>query len=299
MKLNPLSTISLFSVLVILVNPGAVAADTTEKGTEPSVFATIGKETISWQDFGIAFNNAAKNKFYHGKPADNVIAALQRDVAGKLVADTLVLNEANRRKIKPDTAAVKQELESIEKKRAGDAQWLEARGRVLPILTRQIENETKIKKLSAQIRNVTPPTSTQVQAFYASHPEKFTAPVEQRVSIILLSVDPSSGNEMWEQTTADAHTLIGRIRNGESFAEMAKLYSKDAETVDQGGDMGYLHEGMLADVSQNAIKTIQVGEVTEPVRLLQGIAIFQQCIPGFLQKRQRRAFQKIHTRLNF
>lgn len=278
MKMKSLHILNLFSVLVIFVSPCVAAADKAEKSIDskpPSVFATIGKEAISWQDLNVAYNQAAQKKFYHGSPADHVIAALQREVADKLVADTLVLNEANRRKIKPDTDVVNQELESIEKRRAGDAQWLEARGRVLPVLTRQIENETKVKKLTAQVRNVTPPTSVQVRAYYTNHPEKFTAPVEQRVSIILLTVDPSSGNEVWEQAAADASVLLERIRKGESFAEMAKLYSKDAETVDQGGDMGYLHAGMLADTSQKAVDAIQVGEITKPVRLLQGVALFQ------------------------
>ena len=278
MNLKKIRTLNLISTLFILGSPCAIAADALPgdaAAEQPSVFATIGKETITWQDFGIAFNNAAKNKFFHGKPADDVTAALQREVAGKLITQALLVNEANRRKIKPDTALVTQELEKIEKMRAGNAQWTEARNRVLPVLTKQIEDESKVKKLTALIREVTQPTKAQVQAYYTSHPEKFTAPVEQRVSVILLSVDPSSDQQTWAQTIEDANTLLKRIKNGESFAEMAKQYSKDAETVDQGGDMGYLHAGMLAETSEAAIKALQVGEVTNPIQLLQGIALFQ------------------------
>jgi hypothetical protein len=200
-KLKTLTVLGQLSALAIFAGSCVVAAEAAEKDTasQPtSVFATIGKETVTWQDFSIAFNQAAQKKFYHGNPSDEAVATLQREIAGKLVTDTLVLNEANRRKIKADSAFVNQELGKIESKRAGDAQWEEAKHRVLPILRHQIENESKIKKLTAQIRDVAAPTAAQVRQYYTDHPEKFTAPMEQRVSIILLSVDPSSSNDVWE-----------------------------------------------------------------------------------------------------
>jgi parvulin-like peptidyl-prolyl isomerase len=39
--------------------------------------------------------------------------------------------------------------------------------------------------------------------------------------------------------------------------------------------MGYLHRGMLGDQAQQAVDALAVGEVGEPVTLLEGMAIFR------------------------
>ena len=42
-----------------------------------------------------------------------------------------------------------------------------------------------------------------------------------------------------------------------------------------GGDMGYQHEGALSPDAEAAIAALDVGDVSEPVRVLEGMAIFK------------------------
>lgn len=277
MKSNIAHVKNILLTLSVLFSATAGAAAPENKGEEapPSVFATVGKVKITWQDFESEYKKTAKNKFYHGQPAQAVVAELQRTIADKLVTDALILNEAKRRKLKPDANEVNQEIAKNEQKFASNPQWQEAKVRVLPILTQRFQNESLIKKLEATVRQVPAPSLAQVQTYYKNHPDKFTSPVEQQVSLILLRIDPSSTTEVWQQAIADAETLIKRIRNGEDFAAMAKMYSQDAATVDQGGDMGYLHEGMLPGLPEQTIANLKEGEISEPVKLLEGVAIFR------------------------
>lgn len=262
------------SALISTVIVGAAnAADQVTTEPKPSVFATVGRVTIPWQDVEAEYKKEAKNKFFHGKPADQVVAELQRSVGDKLVVNALILNEANRRKLKPDEKVINQQVADYESKFANDPNWADAKGRVLPIITKRFQNEFLVKKLEEITRKIAPPSAAQVRAYYDSHPEKFTSPIEQRVSVILLSVDPSS--EAWNETIEDAKNLLRQIREGKDFAEMAKLYSKDLQTVDQGGDMGYLHDGMLPGLPQETVNKLKVGETSEPVRLLEGVALFR------------------------
>jgi len=39
--------------------------------------------------------------------------------------------------------------------------------------------------------------------------------------------------------------------------------------------MGYLHDGMLSPAAQEVIDKLAIGEVSRPVRLLKGVAIFR------------------------
>ena len=72
----------------------------------------------------------------------------------------------------------------------------------------------------------------------------------------------------------EAASLVKKLRNGADFAQQARQRSGDESAVN-GGDMGYLHRGMLAEPAQVAVDKLKLKEVSEPVTLLQGVAIFR------------------------
>lgn len=238
------------------------------------VFATVGKVIITQREFDVAFIAAARAKFYHGKPPDAEIAVLQRAVGDKLVANILLLREAKRRKLKPDAAAVKQKLEQHEQRYRDNEQWKQARAQELPRLTRQWQEENLLSQLEKLVRKVADPGDKQLREFYDAHLDKFTAPEQQRVSIILLKVDPSSPKERWEEALAEGKDLTARLRAGGDFAEFAREHSGDS-SAEEGGDMGYLHSGMLAEVAQEWVNKLKPGEISDPITLMEGVAIFR------------------------
>ncbi|MEQ1518776.1 MAG: peptidylprolyl isomerase, partial [Usitatibacteraceae bacterium] len=50
--------------------------------------------------------------------------------------------------------------------------------------------------------------------------------------------------------------------------------SGDASAAN-GGDMGYLHRGMLAEPAQVVVDQLKIKEISDPVTVLQGVAIFR------------------------
>jgi len=94
------------------------------------------------------------------------------------------------------------------------------------------------------------------------------------VSLILLKVDPSSPSKVWPEAADEAADIVDRIRKGADFAELARIHSGD-KSAENGGDMGYLHIGMLSKPAQDVLNLMKPGEVSEPVMLLQGVAIFR------------------------
>jgi parvulin-like peptidyl-prolyl isomerase len=272
-------TLALLLFGMVFFAEGTLAADPVvaqgKGNTKPvPVFATVGKEVISWREYRNAYNHDAKNRFFHGKPSDDVLAAFQREVGNRLVDDILLLKEAKRRKLKPDNAAINQELQKYEQKYSRDPKWPEARKRVLPKLTKELQDQDLRRQLEALVRNVPPPTTKQLKRYFDANPDKFTSPPQPKVSVILIRVDPSSTNEEWNKATEEAVGLVKRLRAGEDFAKMAREYSGDI-TADEGGDMGYLHSGMLPGLPEQTVAKLQPGETSDPVRLLEGVAIFR------------------------
>jgi parvulin-like peptidyl-prolyl isomerase len=244
----------------------------TAKASTP--FATVGNVKITWREYREEYNHQAKNKFFHGKPSDDELAGFEREVGNKLVDDVLLTKEAKRRKLKPDSSYVDMQLQKYDRTYANDPNWADARKRVLPVITQRLQDESLRTELEKLVRDVPPPTTQQLKTYFNAHPDKFTSPPQPKVSVILIRVDPSSLDEEWNKATEQAKGLVKRLRDGEDFAKLAREYSGDV-TAENGGDMGFLHTGMLGGLADETVSKLQPGETSDPVRLLEGMAIFR------------------------
>lgn len=273
---------ALFALLAQVMVPMAAVAGATEASPPaqvavqpPKVFATVGDAVITQDEFNTAFNFAARNKFYHGKPPEGEIAQLQREVGDEMVGRVLRLAEARRRGLQPDQEKVRQALADHEQRYASNERWKKDREQVLPALTERLEQNSLLMQLEQSVRDSVVPTAQQVAEYYAAHPDQFTEPEQVRLQMILLKVDPSSPKGDWEKAQQEAQGIVQQLRGGADFADLARQRSGDENTARQGGDLGYQHNGMLPDEVQAAFKDLKPGDLSSPVRLLQGFAVFR------------------------
>lgn len=268
--------LSLMALLAgLLLGAGAFAADPPRPAASPtSIFAKAGDVVITQQDYDIALAAATRRKFYHGKVPEGGLAALQREVGDTLVTNALLLREAGRRGLKPDDAAIRQTLQRYEQRYRDSKQWQQTRAQLVPSLTKRLQEESLLSKLENQVRNVPPPDEKQIREYYAAHPDKFTEPEQLRLSVILLKVDPSSAAAVWEMAHEEAQQIVRKLRGGADFAALARVKSGDA-SAEQGGDLGYLHHGMLPEAAQKTVDKLKPGDVSAPVKLLEGVAVFR------------------------
>jgi len=253
--------------LLLFANEAA-AADAT------SVFARVGDAVISQKDYDDAFAVAARSKFYHGKPPEAEVAKLQREVGDSLVNDALLLREARRRKLQPDQAAVKKQIDAYEARYAKSEMWQKNKATLLPPLKKKLEEASMLDQLQATVRKVSAPSAAQVQAYYNQHMDKFTEPEQVRVSLILLKVDPSSPQAKWNAALEEGTAIVRRLRGGADFTQLAKVHSGD-KSAGKGGDLGYLHQGMLPDPAQAAVDKLQPGGISDAIPMLEGVAVLR------------------------
>jgi parvulin-like peptidyl-prolyl isomerase len=239
-----------------------------------AVFARIGDVVITQQQYDEAYANAARSKFYHGKPPEAEVARLQREVGNELVNNVLLLAEAKKRGVKPKDAEVAKEIEKYDARYAKSPMWKSGRATMLPPMKKKLEDESVLAQLQEQVRKAPQPTDKQVEGYYEQHKDKFTEPEQVKISMILLRVDPSSPQAKWDAAMAEAADLSKRLRGGANFAALARQHSKEA-SAEKGGDMGYLHRGMLPEPAQVAIDKLKPGTISDPVALLEGVAVFR------------------------
>lgn len=65
-----------------------------------------------------------------------------------------------------------------------------------------------------------------------------------------------------------------RLKNGEDFAALAKLYSQDG-SAQKGGDLGWLYPGDTVPAFDQAMNALKIGEISNPVQSQFGFHIIQ------------------------
>jgi parvulin-like peptidyl-prolyl isomerase len=257
--------------------PAAAAAAPSAAAPAAAVsatFAKVGDAVITTEQYEAAFAQAARGKFYHGNPQPDALAQLQREVGQKLVDEALLFAEAKRRNIQPDPAAVAKVIAGYDQRYKDSAQWAANRERVMPGLKGKIERDNVMEQLTAQVKAIPAPTPEQLQKYYDDHKDKFTSPEQVHIRMILLKVDPSSPKAQWDGAKEEGAAITKRLRAGADFAELAHLHSGD-ESAKRGGDMGYVHRGILPEPAEKAIDAMKPGETSDPVVLLEGVAVLR------------------------
>ncbi len=87
---------------------------------------------------------------------------------------------------------------------------------------------------------------------------------EARHILIQLGEDPAEGEV--EQARALALDLRQRIEQGESFEELADAHSDDAGSARRGGMLGWLERGDTVEPFEEALFSLDEGELSDPVR---------------------------------
>jgi len=249
----------------------APAAATAPEPDE--IFAVVNGTVITFKYFNTAYFVAAREKFYHGQAPDSEVALLQRETGDNLVRNVLLVEEAKRRGLKPDADKVKKVLDDYDQSQQNNPQWQKTRAELLPEIKAGVEERGLVAELMNQmIGSVQDATPEQAKAYYEAHREKFIEPEQVRISVILLKVDPGAGQAARDKATEEARGIVKSLKEGASFADMARLRSGD-ESAPRGGDMGYLHKGMLPASVQEVVDNLQPGMLSEPFNVLDGVAI--------------------------
>lgn len=236
--------------------------------------AIVDGEKISMVDYVSALRRGMRKTFYHGNAPEAEIKKYRKDVAEELVDRALKIKEAKRRGLKPDEVAVEKGVTEFDAKFKDDPEWQKDREVVLSKVKEKFEGDSLVSRLESQVKLVKEPSPSELKAYYDSHHDLFTTPEQVRVSLILLRVDPSSPNTAWVQANEEATTIVERLNKGADFAELARIHSSDS-SAQNGGDMGYIHAGMLGENAQKVLGLMEKGETSSPVILLEGVGIFR------------------------
>lgn len=109
-------------------------------------------------------------------------------------------------------------------------------------------------------------TDADLNGYYDQNKAQWVAPEQRDASHILLSLDSDASDSAVEEKLAEANGLIDKLNTGESFEDLAKEFSDDTGSAENGGSLGEFGEGVMVPPFEEAAFSMQVGELSEPVR---------------------------------
>jgi peptidyl-prolyl cis-trans isomerase D len=103
---------------------------------------------------------------------------------------------------------------------------------------------------------------------------------EEKVQELSQTAARHSAHILLEKQDEDSHlkkmaVIKEKINNGEDFAVLAKEYSEDYATSEQGGDLGYTQPGDLPEALEVALENLSVGEVSAIVETKAGVHLIK------------------------
>ncbi len=150
-------------------------------------------------------------------------------VLDQLVMETLLMQEARKRRLESDAEVVRL---------MHDARKQILFGRLFELLRK--EDKTSIP-------------DEQIAQFYEKNRSSFAVPASLRASHILLADE------------ATAQQAQARLKSGEPFAKVAEEMSTDP-SKQRGGDIGYFSKGQVIPEFEQACQSMKVGEVSKIVK---------------------------------
>jgi peptidyl-prolyl cis-trans isomerase D len=110
-----------------------------------------------------------------------------------------------------------------------------------------------------------------VERTYNNNIEQYTTPEQVRASHILLKTDGKDDAAV----KAKAEEILKQARNGADFAELARKYSEDTESAKNGGDLDYFPRGRMVPEFDQAVFSMQPGQISDLVKTQYGYHIIK------------------------
>ena len=210
--------------------------------------------------------------YFHANTSEEKIQSLEKKALGQVIDAVLYTQYA----LKKGYAPTKEETEKLylDVTKNISPEQLSASFRASN-LTEESFKEELAERLAVQtlfVKEIKQTfTEEELNSYYEENKHKFVVPEKARVRVIYIQTNPTDSNgSVKAKKLADELHL--KLMNGADFAELATKHS-DAMSRINGGDMGFMHDGMLSeDINDEAFK-LKKGELSSVIERVMGCYI--------------------------
>ena len=191
-----------------------------------------------------------------------------RDQYGAAVLDTLITNkivelEAKKQNITVSEETIQSEYDELVESYGGEdaiKEVYEANGLTEEAVKENIRTYQLTKNVIAASLDI---TDEEIEQYFEDNKDLY-GQEEQVVASHILLEDKETANE-----------VLAKVKAGEDFAELAKEYSTDTSTNEDGGDLGYISRNEMDEAFEEAAFALEKGAVSDVVQTAEGYHIIK------------------------
>jgi peptidyl-prolyl cis-trans isomerase C len=238
---------------------GGCGSEPVAKGQRPLI--RINDQAISKAAFLARFEQVLQKD----QPLSGVERAeLQRSFLVQLIDRELIRGEARRLKVTVTDADVEQALAEYRKDYPGTSfeEMLRQRGQTLQVWRGELRDNLIMEALLDQVvyANITV-SDREIADYYKARRAEFDRPAQVRARQIVVADE------------AEGLKVLGLLRQGQAFAEVATRYSLSPDASD-GGDLGFFGRGEMPQEFDEVVFDLPVGKLSDLVKSEYGYHIF-------------------------
>jgi len=249
-----------------------------EEGVADRVVAFVNNDAITLselQETIVAYR--AENRQQRGSgPSDDELA---KQFLPRLIDNRLQLQEADRERITVEDQEVSEELTERIKiyntKTIEDFEkLLKEQGITMDAVKKKVREGLRVQKvIRRKVWLRVSVTDAEIVQYVEENRQKLETGLSYHARHILV-VPEGSDDAAWESARITADLLRSQILDAGDFMAVARQYSKDASAKD-GGDLGTLKRGELAQDIETEILKLEPKQVSRPYRSSLGYHVFQ------------------------
>ncbi|WP_126051628.1 peptidylprolyl isomerase [Siminovitchia acidinfaciens] len=224
------------------------------------VAAIIGLLSMDKKKYVASING---EKISEGELHDELVANYGTDVLQSLVNQKMIEMEIEKENINVPREDIDEEVEKYKEEYGGEAAFkkaLEASGMNAADFESNIKDYLALTKLMEKRITI---TEKEMKSYFKENKDQFEQKEQVTASHILVKDE------------AAARNVIKKLGEGEDFAALAEKHSTDEMTSEFGGDLGTFGRGEMVKEFEEAVFSMKVGEVSDPVKTEYGYHIIK------------------------
>lgn len=199
-----------------------------------------------------------KDEFY-----DELVTQSGDEVLNALISEKIIEAEIKKQNIVISDEEMQTELDEMTEYYGGEEEMNNA----LAYYGYSIDDMKKNIKINLQLEKVLEPlitiTDEEMETYFTANKASLDQAEEVKASHILV------------ETKEKAEEVIAKLDGGGDFAELAKEYSTDSSNSATGGDLGYFGKGEMVPEFDEAVFSMAIDEISEPVETSYGFHIIK------------------------
>lgn len=212
-------------------------------------------------------------RYMHARISEEKINAFKKDVLDELIEEELLFQYAKSIGIYHSIDEIDKAIEDYKKTFKNSEVFqdsLTKSGWTVGELRDAIYKDNILKKFHNE-KIATNLNEKDLREYYDNNLHKFREPEKISVNVIYVKNNPTdpNGKTKAKKRVEEAYK---KVKDGENFADVAAKYSTAMSRIN-GGDLGYLHKGMLEPKVEKIAYAMDVGKVSEIIELDMGFYI--------------------------